>query len=205
MGKKLLAAFDAAISTYITKTPALADLTRAVLEAADDTNAERAASSSGKYHPVSDQGIGGNVRHSILVLKAADCFMRGFSAFDEDDVGREAVLAAAILHDICKYENKDAKHTSLDHPLKAADLILDVAAKKKIDLSLAEVVAGIVRSHMGRWNKGSFDKSVMMPVPDTLQQRVLHFSDLIAANKDFAATVVEFTKEVESVDGNKVS
>lgn len=201
MGNKLIKAFEPWLNENVT-IPAIKTLAIKVLESADDSNAENPASSSGKYHPTSDMGPGGNVRHSILVAEITKVIMRAYEMFD-DKRFYEATAVAGLLHDICKYKSEDASHTQFDHPVAAAKLIREIGkrlgqenGKDGVFEGLANMIAEDVETHMGRWNTSKYYDGAL-PLPENLPQKVVHIADLVSANKELPITMDKFTKEAE--------
>lgn len=209
MGKKLVEAFKTYLDQNVT-IDKIRKLTDAVLEAADDANAEHPASSSGKYHPVSDMGPGGNVRHAKLVAEIAKVMMRADEFFD-DKRNWELTVVSCVLHDICKYDStKDVSHTQFEHPILAAELIKKVGAELKekendeVYINMAYVIALNVETHMGRWNTSKYS-DIELPRPKNDVQKLVQLADLISANKELPLTMFAYAeeaeKELKNIDG----
>ena len=198
MGKKLVETLKPYLEENLTIDKIL-NFTLAVLEKADDANAENPASSTGKYHPISDMGPGGNIRHSMLVAEIAKVMMRADPFFD-DKRNWELTVASAILHDICKYSSDDVSHTHFDHPVLAANLIKKVGDELKneepIYASLAFVIAQNVETHMGRWNTSKYYNGEL-PKPQNEVQKLIHLADLISANKELPILIETMTKQAQ--------
>lgn len=198
MGVKLVDAFSYWIDKNIT-IGKIKKLMLEVLNKADDANAENPASATGKYHPISDQGPGGNVRHSILVAEIAKAMMKADSFYD-DKRNWELTVASALLHDICKYSSNDVSHTHFEHPILAAKLINEVGCKLKdedpIYVSMAYVIAQNIETHMGRWNTSKYYNGEL-PKPQNDTQKLIHLADLIAANKELPVMIKTMTKQAQ--------
>lgn len=181
----------------IIKSEEVLNLTLAVLEAADDANAENPASSSGKYHPISDLGPGGNVRHTIIVTEIAQILMNSHQTFDDQRM-RDIVTASCILHDVCKYDSADTSHTQFDHPILAANLIRKIGGNLgKTEARIAEIVAANVNTHMGRFTTSKKAPTVKLEEPKDLSQWIVHYADIISANRELPLTIKRLTEEAE--------
>ena len=205
MGNKLVNIYKDYIDREF-KNETIKKFVNAVLEKADDANAENPASSSGKYHPISDMGPGGNVRHSILVAEITKVMMRAYPIYDDEN-NRELMVASAILHDVCKYNSNDMSHTQFEHPVLAAKLISDVGhdlSKENTDYAnIAFVISTNVATHMGRWNTSKYSKEEL-PQPTDLSQKLLHLADLVSANKELPNTIKIFTDTaLEEIKGGE--
>lgn len=163
-------------------------LTELCLDAAPEKFFTGPASSSGKYHPASSLGEGGLVRHSQLVARYVVNITAPVAA-GVTPLGRDCMIAAAVLHDSMKFGRDNQLHTLKEHPLLAANLIDDVFYKSQEELealwtrdndSLFEdgplqVLEGMVKTHMGEW----WDF-----VPTTPLERLFHLCDYLASRKD---------------------
>lgn len=144
------------------------------------------SSFSGKYHPNDERGPGGNVLHTKRVVRIASVMSESYSLSIEE---RDVVIAAAILHDICKgHKPGDSNEPCYDpmHPYAVSKFIEKCRAedRKHADASSStlylseEVVQSIlrlVRCHLGPWS----------PVPETYPitylDFILHLADNVAS------------------------
>lgn len=104
-----------------------------------------AASSSGKFHPIEDNGVGGLVRHVIKGVAVAEQYARRAMFTDRE---RDMVIAAMLLHDTCKDGVVWTGKTDYTHGLIAAGWLEkfeleDEGAKREI--------INAVRYHMAPW------------------------------------------------------
>ena len=159
------------------------------------------ASSSGKYHPVTDLGEGGLVRHSIAVKKMLEHLMVVQGKFlDNMPKYKDYLIVCALFHDSFKsgtqddyYENK---HTKFLHPVYAANHVMLTAIKFGLDYDDAKFMADAIISHMGQWNTSKNEKGVL-PTPQSPQQQLLHLADYLASRKDIS---IETTDPDEPID-----
>jgi hypothetical protein len=127
-------------------------------------NITGAASSTGKYHPKCSNGEFGLCHHTKLVVQILMTLLKAFPCSNKKE---ENLVAAALLHDFCKYSSDDAEYVDNDHAHKMAKIL----RKNKL-----KDVARLVDSHMGRWNDGT--KS---PIPKKWDEKLLHMADMIAS------------------------
>jgi putative nucleotidyltransferase with HDIG domain len=127
-------------------------------------NIQEPASSTGKYHPEYAHGEFGLSRH----VKAVVAFISDIcTAFE--DLDRDTLIIAAIMHDILKYHNDD-KYTSKTH---AAD------AAKWLKENGLEDEGRLIASHMGKWDA----KKGIAPAPEKFDEKMLHLADYLASKK----------------------
>ncbi len=132
---------------------------------------EKASSSTGKYHRDDENGVGGQVMHTLRVCAMVDHLVRMENL---PVIERDMLLSAAILHDICKYgEDGKSEHTLLEHP----QLAVFFWAAKKDGLPACEQdsqIMNIVSQHSGRWT------SIPIPSPTKLG-KLLHIADFVSS------------------------
>lgn len=145
------------------------------------------SSFSGKYHPNDERAPGGNVLHTKRVVRIASVMSESYNLSIEE---RDVVIAAAIIHDVCKgHKPGDSDQPCYDpmHPYAVGKFIDKCRAEDKkyasdsdsSTLYLAEDVVQsilrLVRCHLGPWS----------PVPETYPitylDFILHLSDNIAS------------------------
>lgn len=141
------------------------------------------ASTTGKYHPKSDLGEGGLVRHSKAVVRIGyellklEMYRNNFTK-DEQDL----ILFSLLLHDGLKCGLEESKYTKAEHPLLMAEYIKN--NKDKLELTDEEIdfVYKAIASHMGEWNT-DYNGNPILPKPVTKYEKFVHMCDYIASKK----------------------
>lgn len=147
------------------------------------------ASSSGKYHPVTDLGEGGLVRHSLMVYRIAIDLIQA-STNEYILKYKNEILIACLFHDCCKNGFENSGHTEHKHPLFAAEFITDCYIKftkenpsfHTSDLLYIDIINTAIKSHMGKWTTSKFSKTIL-PVPQFDEEIFVHECDYIASRK----------------------
>jgi hypothetical protein len=144
------------------------------------------ASSTGKYHPQYALGDLGLARHTCALVRFLnhilniDCYKDNFTSRE-----RDLLRVAGIMHDSRKSGNDDdyarSKFTKFDHPIMAANEVRTTIGF--IPEEEVELVAATIESHMGQWNTDKRSK-VVLPLPETKYQKLLHLADYLASRKD---------------------
>lgn len=136
------------------------------------------ASSSGKYHPLTDLGEGGLVRHSINVKRMLDHLLTLDGYFEMTNREKDLLRVAALFHDCMKSGSQEDyeknPHTQFMHPIYASEFIKENMSLPESDI---EFICKAVESHMGQWNRGT------LPLPETTAQKALHLADYLASRK----------------------
>lgn len=143
------------------------------------------ASSSGKYHPVTDLGEGGLVRHSLMVYRV------GLDLLTQNDIKNtlfcDMVKFATLFHDCCKAgtQNEAAPNTVHEHPTLAVILLSKIAASFQLTDAFRAILIEIceaIESHMGRWTASKYSP-IKLPTPKTKLEKLVHTADYIASRK----------------------
>lgn len=152
-----------------------------ILLGVDPAHEYKPASSTGKYHPPLSLGEGGLIRHTKAVVKVI------YNLASTRDFNRDNLVAAAILHDMHKYENGQP-HTLHAHPFLMAKTLMENGLND---------IAYLVESHMGRWNT-SKNCTTVLPIPVSEPEWLLHYADYIASRTWFR--IYETDKPIKDID-----
>ena len=144
------------------------------------------AASSGKFHSVLECGFGGLVYHTRSVAKVAN-YLVNLQQYKSklNEVERDCVICAALLHDCLKHDWENKTGFSVhQHPVLAAEFVktdsrLDGIVSDEIRIMIGDAVA----SHSGEWTTSKRSR-IILPSPETLVQELVHLSDYIASRSD---------------------
>ena len=135
------------------------------------------ASSSGKYHPISELGPNGTILHTKKVFTVAYELCRGLAC----EENRDAILSSCILHDLRKQGLTKTGHTQKNHPALAANLVQEVQDATQI---LSDKHFNMIRNacgyHYGPWSTGVWKKTLSEYTPEEL---CVYLSDYVASKK----------------------
>ena len=142
---------------------------------------EKATSSTGKYHRADENQPGGQIIHTMRVCLVAEHLVR----MDElTEIERDILLAAAILHDICKYGvDGKTEHTLSEHP----QLVNKLRESNMLFLPPCEFdtqIINTIEQHSGRWTIAPFPTKTKLG-------RLLHIADFIASRYDIDVKLKE--------------
>ena len=102
------------------------------------------ASSTGKYHPVSELGPDGTILHTKKVFTLAYELCRGLDC----EQNRDEILSACIIHDLRKQGLTKSGHTTKNHPDLAAQLVEEV---QRDTLLLSDEAFNLIRNIRRQW------------------------------------------------------
>lgn len=149
------------------------------------------ASSTGKYHPAYSLGEGGLIRHTkALVYFANELLSLEYNKQRFSALERDMIIAAGILHDSFKHGDTEQRFSVANHPVIAADHIIEWADENEREL--AKAISDCVRSHMGEWNSDYKTKSEIMPKPQTDIEMFVHECDYLASRKNIIINDIEY-------------
>lgn len=138
------------------------------------------ASSTGKYHPHSSNGVSGLVMHTRQVFYIAKTILDT----DVFDANRDIVLSACLLHDIAKYDDDSkSKYTIYNHAERAVDLISSMPEilrfisiySRGVPDWFHEIMHCIAR-HDGKFNKKNINTL-------SAEQSIVHLADYVASRR----------------------
>lgn len=144
------------------------------------------ASSSGKFHSSLECGFGGLVYHTRSVAKIAN-YLVNLQQYKSklNDVEKDCVICAALLHDCLKHGEENKTGFSVhQHPVLAAEFIKsDNRLNNILGDEIRTMIGDAVASHSGEWTTSKRSK-IVLPSPQTLVQELVHLSDYIASRGD---------------------
>lgn len=135
------------------------------------------ASTSGKYHHISELGGDGTVIHTKRVVTVAFDLSRGLSC----EHNRDLIISACILHDMRKQGVEKSGHTVKWHPDLGAKLVAEVYFDTYI---IPEQQYNIIRNcvgyHYGPWSIKPWLKPLHTYTPEEM---CVYLSDYVASKK----------------------
>ena len=144
------------------------------------------AASSGKFHSVLECGFGGLVYHTRSVAKVAN-YLVNLQQYKSrlNEVERDCVICAALLHDCLKHDWENKTGFSVhQHPVLASEFVkTDARLDGIVNDEIRGMIGDAVASHSGEWTTSKRSK-VVLPSPQTLAQELVHLSDYIASRSD---------------------
>ncbi len=133
------------------------------------------ASSTGKYHPPRLNKPDGTYVHTRLVVR----IVKELARISNLDINRtEALVVAAICHDMNKYGTERGEHTVFEHPELAVKVIRKIYWDNPdlISFQLFTLMTDSMKYHYGRW--GYYK---MSPIETGFLLGLLHIADAIAS------------------------
>lgn len=163
-------------------SPEVANLVEEALSQVSSGFYTAKASSTGKYHSKSNNTSGGLVRHTQEVFYMAfqiinlKQYQTKLSLLD-----RDVILAACLLHDVCKsgrgFQNTTSVH---NHPLLVRGLLRGLSGQR---LEIWSRISTAVESHSGEFTT-NFRSNVVLPEPSNLVGEIVHLADFLASRRD---------------------
>lgn len=162
----------------------LRELCVAILEDFPEYIWEIPASSSGKYHPATDLGFGGLMRHQISVARICNYILELNQYRNRiNSRQRDCMRIAALSHDGRKSGLENSGHTVHEHPILASEAIWNLRDRFPELVDELDLIRNLISSHSGQWTTSSYSE-VELPLPVTEVQELVHLSDYIASRRD---------------------
>ena len=140
------------------------------------------ASSTGKYHPEFASIEHGLVKHTKVAVRIAYELLNNPGLNNFTDSEKDIIIMAIILHDGFKSGKIKEKYTRFDHPLIAASYVKENKDKLSLNDEEVELLARVISSHMGIWNK-DFNDNEILPKPNDKYERFVHMCDYLSSKK----------------------
>jgi MinD-like ATPase involved in chromosome partitioning or flagellar assembly len=135
------------------------------------------ASSSGRYHSVSELGHDGTIIHTKRVFTLVYELCRGLGVEEKRDV----LSASAIIHDLRKQGYTRTGHTQKNHPQYAAELVDEVQnATMLLTDEEYNMIRNCVGFHYGPWSVSPWIKKIENY---TMEELVVYIADYVAAKR----------------------
>jgi hypothetical protein len=164
------------------------------------------ASTSGKYHPRGDLGIGGTLRHTKAVFWLGEELLshRLYAPFD--DVTKDDIRVALLLHDAVKLgTGEDQTHTVPNHPLLVRETLHPWKGTSDVIPEGMEQawdrICNLIETHMGIWTKDREGREILCE-PETCAQKFVHMCDYIASRK---IVEIDVTQRVSATTNNSTN
>ena len=135
------------------------------------------ASSSGRYHSVSELGHDGTIIHSKRIFTLVYELCRGLGVESE----RDCLCSAAIIHDLKKFGHTNTGHTQKKHPQYAAELVDEVQdATMLLTDEEHQMIRNCVGYHYGLWSSPPWSK----PLSEyTVHELTVYIADYIGSKR----------------------
>ena len=135
------------------------------------------ASSTGKYHPLTELGPDGTMLHTKKVFTVAYELCRGLDC----ENNRDEILASCLIHDLVKQGWKKSGHTTKTHPGLGAELVTKVQEDTQLlEESSYNIIRNCVGYHYGPWSINPWKKPLASYTPEEL---CVYLSDYIASKR----------------------
>lgn len=135
------------------------------------------ASSTGKYHPISELGPDGTMLHTKKVFTLAYELCRGLGC----EHNRDEILSACIIHDLRKQGLTKSGHTTKSHPDLGSQLVDEVQRDTMLLTKEShEIIRDMVGYHYGLWSAGKWKKELS---EYTSEELCVYLADYVASKR----------------------
>jgi len=146
---------------------------------------EEPASSTGKYHHEECASIGGLVKHTKFATRFAIIIFNKdyeYGAHNFFTTEQDIIIAALLLHDLCKKGIVEEANTRYDHPLLVRELIEKHHPHIKENLASIHYdnIMKAIEAHMGNFNTDK-EGNVINKKPQNALQQFVHMCDVLGS------------------------
>jgi 23S rRNA maturation-related 3'-5' exoribonuclease YhaM len=124
-------------------------------------------------------GESGLVRHTQCAVRIAHAL---FNITPFDDIDKDVIISALLLHDGLKSGFEYSGNTVHEHPNLMGDFIFNIKFNNIISDNIRLLISKAVKSHMGQWNVSKYS-NVALEKPISKVQRFVHMCDYLASRK----------------------
>ena len=143
------------------------------------------SSTSGRYHNAKQCERYGQLYHIYMFDSILNHRLRlkGNKERYSSPEERDAMRCVPAFHDAVKCGWNGSKYTVQDHPLLAAQWVLDTKVKHDIPNKYKKMIADMCEAHSGEWNKSRSGK-VIMSEPRNDREFFIHECDILSSRND---------------------
>lgn len=155
------------------------------------------SSTSGKFHNATQCQTHGQIYHVYMFDAILNHRLRlkGNKQLYPTPEERDAMRCVPVFHDAIKCGWNGSKYTVQDHPLLAAQWVLDTKVEHDITQEYKKMIADCCETHSGEWNK-SRSGVVIMAEPRNDREFFIHECDILASRADLDYIVPDELKEL---------
>ena len=143
------------------------------------------SSTSGRYHNAKQCETYGQLYHIYMFDSILNHRLRlkGNKEKYSTPEERDAMRCVPAFHDAVKCGWNGSKYTVQDHPLLAAQWVLDTKVTHDIPDKYKQMIADMCEAHSGEWNKSRSGK-VIMSEPRNDREFFIHECDILSSRND---------------------
>lgn len=143
------------------------------------------SSTSGKYHNATQCQEHGQLYHIFMFQSILEHLLRlkgNKKRFDTPEE-RDVMRCVPAFHDAIKCGTGGSQYTVQDHPLLAAQWVLNTKVEHDLPTEYKNMIADMCEAHSGEWNKDRSGK-VIMSEPRNPREFLIHECDILASRAD---------------------
>lgn len=143
------------------------------------------ASTSGKYHNENQCEKFGQVYHEYMFSEILN-YLLALKHNQERyclPILRDCMRCIPVFHDAIKCGWNKSKYTVPEHPVLAAEWVMNTKVAHDIPEQFKQIIANMCESHSGEWNKNR-KKEVIMSEPKNDMERLIHECDILSSRSN---------------------
>lgn len=155
------------------------------------------SSTSGKFHNATQCQMYGQVYHAYMFDSILNHRLRlkGNKELYSTPEERDAMRCVPVFHDAVKCGWNGSKYTVQDHPMLAAQWVIDTKVEHDIPREYKKMIADMCESHSGEWNKSRAGQ-ILMSEPRNHREFFIHECDILASRADLDWIILDELKVI---------
>lgn len=155
------------------------------------------SSTSGKFHNATQCQQYGQVYHVYMFDAILNHRLRlkGNKELYSTPEERDAMRCVPVFHDAVKCGWNGSQYTVQDHPMLAAQWVLDTKVEHDIPEEFKKMIADMCEAHSGEWNKNRSGQ-IIMSEPRNAREFFIHECDILASRADLDYIIPDELKEL---------
>ena len=158
------------------------------------------SSTTGKYHNATQCQRYGQLYHMFMFSSILEHLLR-LKHYREmtNSCDRDLMRCVPFFHDAVKCGWNGSQYTVFEHPLLAAEWVLNTTVEHDTSRQNKQIIADLCAAHSGEWSTSKRSKTVL-PEPKNELEFLIHECDILASRADLDWIIAPELKELLGED-----
>ena len=155
------------------------------------------SSTSGKYHNATQCQTHGQIYHEYMFASILEHLLRlkHIKEIFPSEIVRDCMRCVPFFHDAVKCGWNGSSFTVHDHPVLAAEWVINTTVIHDIGEKEKQFIADMCAAHSGEWTTSNRSK-VVLPEPKNAAEKLIHECDILSSRADLDWIIPQELKDV---------